>query len=213
MSIDEKALAHTLSFIKQPENSRLIRHAIASYEDAKSSDQPVQRSMDLLKLLGYINAMVGYCQSLRVGTVISDGYMQRMNDHYVPNILKAAQLIAEMVDAAQATKREAGSEAAWKCGWGDAVVDAPSWQWQPIDNAPLGVFVIAGWADEDANGQLGLDDTQVLSFHTTKADWKPGEKAWLNRGSGNHGRPKSAGQWPTHWMYPPAFNQIEGGES
>lgn len=38
-NIDEKALAHTLSFIKQPENARLIRHAITSYEDAKESEQ------------------------------------------------------------------------------------------------------------------------------------------------------------------------------
>lgn len=70
-----------------------------------ATEQPVQKSpMELLKLLGHINAMIGYCQSLRVGTVITDGYMQRMNDHYIPSTKKACMLIAEMVDMAQASK-------------------------------------------------------------------------------------------------------------
>lgn len=37
MQIDEKALEHTLGFIKNPETAQLVRHAIASYEDAKSA--------------------------------------------------------------------------------------------------------------------------------------------------------------------------------
>jgi hypothetical protein len=59
------------------------------------------KPMELLKLLGYVNAMVGYCQSLKPGTVISDEYMKRMSDRYIPNILKAAKLIAELLDSAQ----------------------------------------------------------------------------------------------------------------
>ena len=79
-------------------------------------------------------------------------------------------------------------------------------EWITIDTAPLGVFIIAGWADEDENGHLFLDDVGVLSFHVSKSDWKSGGKAWLNQGSGNYGSPRQPHQWPTHWMYPPAFN-------
>ena len=60
--------------------------------------------MEILKSLGYINAMVGYCQSLRAGMMISEGYMQRMNDYYIPNTLKAAELIAKMLDKSEENK-------------------------------------------------------------------------------------------------------------
>lgn len=69
--------------------------------------------MELLKLLGYVNAMVGYCQSLKVGTVINDAYMQRMNDHYIPNTQKTCMLIAGLVNKAQLPVRESGSEDHW----------------------------------------------------------------------------------------------------
>lgn len=69
----------------------------------------VDSPMEMLKLLGYVNAMIGYCQSLRVGTIITDGYMKRMDEHYIPNMQKAYLLIAELVDRAQAPKREFSS--------------------------------------------------------------------------------------------------------
>ena len=33
-----------------------------------------------------ISAMIGYCQSLEVGTVITEDYMKRMNEYYVPKL-------------------------------------------------------------------------------------------------------------------------------
>ena len=96
--------------------------AVEAYEAAKASghtqdahslehvatDQPVDcaSSMELLKLFGYINAMICYCQSLRVGTVITGEYMKRMSDHYIPNVQQACLLIASLVDKTQSPKPE-----------------------------------------------------------------------------------------------------------
>jgi hypothetical protein len=33
--------------------------------------------------------MIGFCESLKPGTVITEGYVERMKEHYVPNLEKA----------------------------------------------------------------------------------------------------------------------------
>lgn len=42
---------------------------------------------DMVERVAAIHAMIGYCQSLEVGTVITKEYMNRMNSYYIPNLL------------------------------------------------------------------------------------------------------------------------------
>lgn len=92
-------------------HANVIRQVMSLYEQDKlmGAEQPVDSAtspMELLKLLGYINSMIGYCHSLRVGTVITEDYMKRMESHYIPNVQQACLLIADLLDKAQAPKRE-----------------------------------------------------------------------------------------------------------
>lgn len=107
-------LIKTIRFLnasaKRVQEDENIEHV--SISPKRKVEQPVNSPMELLKYLGYVNAMIGYCQSLRVGTAITEGYMQRMNAHYIPNAQKACLLIAGLVDKAQAPAREIGTQ--WK---------------------------------------------------------------------------------------------------
>jgi hypothetical protein len=46
-------------------------------------------SLGSLNVITAISSMIGYCQSLKPGTVITEGYMERMNDYYIPKIQDA----------------------------------------------------------------------------------------------------------------------------
>jgi hypothetical protein len=42
-----------------------------------------------LNLTSAISSMIGYCESLKAGTVITEGYADRMKDYYVPKLQEA----------------------------------------------------------------------------------------------------------------------------
>lgn len=44
---------------------------------------------EVLALVSAVNAMIGYCSSLKGGTTVTEGYVERMNNHYVPQLEKA----------------------------------------------------------------------------------------------------------------------------
>jgi hypothetical protein len=61
-----------------------------------------------LNLSSAIASMIGYCESLKVGTVITEGYVERMKNYYVPKLQEAiAKLRTPQADKpAKAWKRE-----------------------------------------------------------------------------------------------------------
>lgn len=66
-----------------------------------------------------ISAMIGYCQSLREGTVITAEYMQRINEHYVPQ-LEAIIAQSLSMDAKKRTNltyvcKRCGKKTDWPC--------------------------------------------------------------------------------------------------
>jgi len=71
--------------------------------------------------------------------------------------------------------------------------------WQPIETAPVGKLIIAGWTDE---GQLY--DVALVRLLVSRADWTPTTRhAWQNSGTANYGAPTQPHQWPDVWMEPP----------
>lgn len=43
----------------------------------------------MVNLSSAIHAMIGYCESLKVGTIVNEDYMQRMREYYIANLLVA----------------------------------------------------------------------------------------------------------------------------
>jgi hypothetical protein len=52
---------------------------------------------DTLNLISAVHAMIGYCESLNPGTVITEDYVKRMKEHYVPNLLDAIAAMQEEI--------------------------------------------------------------------------------------------------------------------
>jgi len=49
----------------------------------KATEPPIS---EVLNLIAAVHAMIGYCESLKPGTVITEDYMRRMKDYYVANL-------------------------------------------------------------------------------------------------------------------------------
>lgn len=80
--------------------TRYRRVRRANQDDAPPSpvaDKP-QVSVADVKRVAAVNAMIGYCESLEPGTVITEEYVKRMRDYYIPNLLAAMEGKSNQMD-------------------------------------------------------------------------------------------------------------------
>jgi len=71
------------------------------------SKKPV--SEEEVELSTAIHAMIGYCESLDVGTVITTAYMERMRSYYVPKLQTALAALSLLLSVAVENRIAAGS--------------------------------------------------------------------------------------------------------
>ncbi len=116
-----------------------------------------------VKLRGAIHAMIGYCSSLQVGTV-SQGYIERLNNHYIPQIEAAMQEFS------------GNGSAPWKCRYKNSGVggnDPQDCEWPVCGCDPYADKVIA------ALDEAGAGDSDEMAERVARAIYEakhPGAK-------------------------------------
>lgn len=70
-----------------------VQTAITYYRKIQHDDTA------LPSLLEYASGMIGYCQALKAGTVITDRYIHGLNDYYIPNMRKIRNMIVKLIDS------------------------------------------------------------------------------------------------------------------
>lgn len=49
---------------------------------------------DTLNLIASIHAMIGYCGSFKPGDTVTQAYIDRLNEHYIPNLINAMEAMS-----------------------------------------------------------------------------------------------------------------------
>lgn len=60
----------------------------------------------LVEKISAISAMIGFCQSLKAGTIVTDAYVKSINETYIPRLEKVIEAMGEEEAVIKSTGQE-----------------------------------------------------------------------------------------------------------